>query len=87
MRLAPTVSMQLEGLTKSEVGWRRTRHSSGTGRRWLPLSNRRSFSSVSSAFRMALLALKISSMNAISAVGRYPSVLRTYWSSSSPVKT
>ncbi len=49
-----------------------------------PLSNRRSLSSVSSAFRMALLALKISSMKATSAVGRYPSILRTYSSFSRP---
>ena len=47
-----------------------TKQSSGTGRRSLPLSNSRSFSSVSSALRIALLALKISSMNATSAVGR-----------------
>jgi hypothetical protein len=52
------------------VGSGRTRQSSGTGKRSLPLSNSRSFSNVSSALRMALLALKISSMNATSAVGR-----------------
>jgi hypothetical protein len=35
-----------------------------------PLSNKRSFRIVSRALRMALLALKISSMNATSAVGK-----------------
>ena len=54
--------------------------------RWLPLSNRRSLSSVSSAFRMALLALKISSTKATSLVGRYPSIWRTYSSFSRPVR-
>jgi hypothetical protein len=38
--------------------------SSGTGRRSEPLSNRRSFRRVRSALRMALLALKISSLQA-----------------------
>jgi len=33
---------------------------------------------------MALLALKISSMKATSAMGRYPSILRTYSSFSRP---
>ena len=47
-----------------------TRHSKGAFRRSLPLSQRRSLSSVSRAFKMALLALKISSTNATSAVGR-----------------
>jgi hypothetical protein len=38
----------------------------------LPLSNSRSFSSVSKALRMAELALKTSSRKAIPAVGRKP---------------
>mmetsp|Transcript_1056 Transcript_1056/g.3258 ORF Transcript_1056/g.3258 Transcript_1056/m.3258 type:complete len:260 (-) Transcript_1056:429-1208(-) len=62
-----------------------TRHSSGTGSRSVPLSKRRSFRIVSSAFRMAEFALKISSMNATSAVGRYPSVFLLYSSRSSPL--
>ena len=44
--------------------------SSGTLRRAWPLSKSRSLSSVSSALRMAELALKISSTKATSAVGR-----------------
>ena len=43
---------------------------SSTGTRPLPLSNSRSFSSVSSAFRMAELALNTSSRKAMLAVGR-----------------
>lgn len=47
-----------------------TRQRRGTRRRWLPLSKRRSLSNVSSALRMAELALKISSIKATSLVGR-----------------
>mmetsp|Transcript_8904 Transcript_8904/g.20195 ORF Transcript_8904/g.20195 Transcript_8904/m.20195 type:complete len:268 (+) Transcript_8904:780-1583(+) len=61
-----------------------TRHSSGTLCLSVPLSNSLSLSRVSSALRMAEFALKISSTNATSAVGRYPSVCRTYLSFSSP---
>ncbi len=68
----------------SSKAGRLTRHSSGTSSRWLPLSNSLSLSSVSRAFRMALLALKISSMKATSAVGRYPSVFLVYSSFSRP---
>mmetsp|Transcript_14974 Transcript_14974/g.45195 ORF Transcript_14974/g.45195 Transcript_14974/m.45195 type:complete len:201 (+) Transcript_14974:1396-1998(+) len=59
-----------------------TRQMRGTVMRSVPLSNRRSLRMVSSVLRMALLALKISSMNATEPVGRYPSVCRTYRSSS-----
>mmetsp|Transcript_15105 Transcript_15105/g.54410 ORF Transcript_15105/g.54410 Transcript_15105/m.54410 type:complete len:366 (+) Transcript_15105:669-1766(+) len=61
-----------------------TRHSSGTLTRSAPLSNSRSLRMVSSEFKMAELALKTSSTNATVAVGRYPSVCRTYRSFSSP---
>jgi hypothetical protein len=43
---------------------------SGTRTRSAPLSNRRSLRMVSSVFRMALFALKTSSMNATLAAGR-----------------
>ncbi len=48
----------------------RTRQMSGTRTRSAPLSNRRSLRMVSSVFRMALFALKTSSMNATLAAGR-----------------
>jgi hypothetical protein len=51
--------------------------SSGVGERPLPLSNSRSLSSVSSALRMAELALKTSSRKAMPAVGRKPWIRRS----------
>jgi hypothetical protein len=47
---------------------------SGTLERVVPLSKRRSLRIVRRVFRMAELALKISSMKATEAVGRYPAV-------------
>jgi len=47
-----------------------TTQTSGVASRSTPLSNSRSFRSVSSALRMALLALKISSKKATWALGR-----------------
>ena len=54
-----------------------TTEMSGALRRCVPLSNSRSFKSVSSAFRMAELALNTSSRKAMPAVGRKPSVRRS----------
>jgi hypothetical protein len=54
-----------------------TRQRRGTRARVAPLSNSRSFSSVSSVFKIAELALKISSTKATCASGRYPRVCRT----------
>lgn len=75
-----------------------TKQSRGTGNRLFPLSKRlrckcqenpmescyRSFKRVNRALRIAELALKISSMNATSAVGKYPSICRMYKSLSNP---
>mmetsp|Transcript_7245 Transcript_7245/g.26647 ORF Transcript_7245/g.26647 Transcript_7245/m.26647 type:complete len:302 (+) Transcript_7245:755-1660(+) len=61
-----------------------TIHVKGTLTLSLPLSKRPSFRIVSSELRMAEFALKISSTNATSAVGRYPSMARMYSSCSRP---
>ena len=64
----------------------RTKQRRGTSMRLLPLSKSRSLRRVRRAFKMALLALKISSTNATSAVGKYPLICRSYRSFSSPAQ-